>query len=150
MRTYFAQADLLAPRPVAFQQQTLVRFQDVDAAGVVFFPTLLAYMHDAYVAFLKAYGCDLPRVLAQKEWAAPLKHAQADFLSPLRFGDAVDVALVLGVCGQTSIQLGFRLAVAGEAAAVGQTVHVFVDPHGFRPIPVPAAIARAVQTLGAP
>ena len=69
MRTYFAQAELLASRPVAFQQQTLVRFQDVDAAGVVFFPTLLAYMHDAYVAFLKAHGCDLPRVLAQSPHA---------------------------------------------------------------------------------
>ena len=51
----FQRDDLLAA-PAGFTHRMLARFQDVDAAGIVFFARIFDYFHDAYVAFFAAHG----------------------------------------------------------------------------------------------
>jgi YbgC/YbaW family acyl-CoA thioester hydrolase len=131
-----------------FVERREVRFQDIDAAGIVFFPRLVEYLHDAYVAFLAARGCPLPPVLASGSWAAPIRHVEAEFLRPLRFGDSVEVALVGAAVRETEFTLGYRIAAGGRAAAIGRTLHVTVDRTSFRRIPLPEALAEALRTLG--
>jgi acyl-CoA thioesterase FadM len=55
---------------------------------------VLAYCHDVYVEFLAANDTPLPKVLEQRAWVAPIRHAEADYLKPLKFGDPVEVCLV--------------------------------------------------------
>lgn len=64
-----------------------VRFQDVDAAGVVFFARYFDLVHDAYAAFLESRGHPLASMFATPAWILPLRHAEADYLRPLRLGD---------------------------------------------------------------
>lgn len=156
----FSRAELLAA-PVGFSHELLVRFQDVDAAGIVFFARILDYCHDAYVAFLAAAGCPLDASLRESRWMAPLVHAEADFIKPLRFGDRVLVHLVAARVRESSYTVGYRLErpgqlsndalasgqIAGEAAAVGQTVHVVVDPRSFARAPLPEAMRSALIHL---
>ncbi len=123
----------------------VVRFQEVDAAGVVFFPTFLAYMHDAFVSWLDAAGTPLPDVIRERRWIAPIAECNAEFLRPLRFGDAVQVRVVLGAHGRSSMRLGYRVDRGEEPVAVGQTVHVCLSEG--RPTPLPDAITRAIAAL---
>ena len=156
----FSRAELL-DAPVGFSHELLVRFQDVDAAGIVFFARILDYCHDAYVAFLAAAGCPLDASLRESRWMAPLVHAEADFIRPLRFGDRVRVHLVAARVRESSYTVGYRLEragdpaggaadarapgpLAGEAVAVGQTVHVVVDPRSFARTPLPEAMRDAL------
>ncbi len=129
-----------------------MRFQDVDAAGLVFYPRVLEWFHDVYVAFLAAAGTPLPEVLAAKAWAAPLSHAEARYKKPLRFGDDVEIALVCAHVEATEATLGYRLARIddGTVAAIGQSSHVFVDPATFRRRPVPEPLRDALARLGTP
>lgn len=128
-------------------ERRAVAFQDVDAAGILFYPRFLVYMHDAYVSWLAAIGCPLPELLRQPSWIAPIASVQADFLRPLRFGDVVDVRLVLGQRGRSSFRVGFRIDRGEEPAAVGQTSHVvLVDG---RPAPLPERLAAGVEALQA-
>jgi YbgC/YbaW family acyl-CoA thioester hydrolase len=135
---------------VSFAVRRAVRFQDVDAAGLVFHPRVLEYFHDAFVEFLAAHGQRLDEVLQQARWGAPLRHAEADYLAPLRFGDEIEVALVKARLEQSEVRLDFRVTRArdDEVAAVGHTVHVFVDARTFRRRPVPDELRVAFESLG--
>lgn len=141
----------LLEAPAGFCHPLTARFQDVDAAGIVFYPRVLEYCHDAYVAFLAAHGHPLHQVLAERRWAAPLRHAEADYLRPIRFGDALEVLLVRARLEGSVLSLGYRLlpASGGAPLALAQTVHVFVDPVHFKRLEPPADLAAAFRRLGA-
>jgi YbgC/YbaW family acyl-CoA thioester hydrolase len=137
----FTRDELVAPARPLFAEPRLVRFQDVDAAGTIYFPRVLEYFADAYLGLLRAAGLDVPRMLRERSHAAPLKHAEADFLRPLFFGDEVIAEVVRARVGTTSVHFGHRLRKpAGEVCCVGQTTHVFVDGASFKPTPVPDAL----------
>jgi len=133
-----------------FTDVRTVRFQDIDAAGVVFFPRVLEYLHDAYMAFLKAQGFDLPRALRESQYGFPIAHAEADYLRPLTFGDAITVEIVAARVGDTSVTIGYRVRLVQNpqpVCALGQTVHVAIDRQSFRPCPLPDAF-RALFSPG--
>ena len=144
--TTFTRDELLVA-PARFAVQRGVRFQDVDAAGIVFYARFFDMFHDAYADYLAAYGSPLPEVIRARQWAAPLAHAEADFLAPLRFGDTVEVALVAGRLDGSRLSVGYRMTRGSVACAVGVTVHVFVDVASFKKIPPPAEAAAALAPL---
>lgn len=145
----FSGADLEGAEGVRFSERRPVRFQDVDAAGIIFYPRVLEYFSDAYIAMLRAAGFDLPNELARGTLAMPLVHAEADYLHPLRFGDAVDVEIVGVRVGSRSFTVGYRVRLtSGQIASTGQTVHVCLDRATFKPVAVPEGM-RAVLSGGA-
>ncbi len=145
----FDKKELKSLEASRFRHEISVRFQDVDAAGIVFFARVLDYMHDAYVSALSELGADLANVIRTRAFAAPLRHAEADYFSPLRFGDTVVVSIVAAHVEATEIVLGYQVThkTGGNVTAVGQTVHTFVDPKTFQRIPVPDAIAEGFGAL---
>lgn len=144
--TLFTTDELCAEGAPLHAQERSVRFQDVDAAGTIYFPRVLEYFADAYLGLLEAAGLDVPGMLRDRTLAAPLRHAEADYLRPLFFGDAVQVEVFRARLGTTSVHFGHRLRDrAGRVAAVGQTIHVFVDGRTFTPAPVPEALRRFLE-----
>jgi len=142
--------DDLKLRPLnAFAERRSVRFQDVDAAGIIFYPRLLEYFHDAYVSFLAAVGTPLPEVLRSGRWLSPVRHAEADYFRPLRFGDEVEVALVRAHLEPTEVTLGYRVARSDsdEVCVVGQVVHTFLDAATFRRTDIPELLSAAYRAL---
>lgn len=140
MKSDWLESKSLAAAAVRFSHPLSVRFQDVDAAKVVFFARLFDYFHDAYVAFLDEGGLPLHGVLARGEWGAPLRHAEADFLAPIHFGDLLDVGIVGAALGEGRYTLGYRLSVVksartkvGTVVAVGHTHHVVIGGDLDRP-----------------
>lgn len=125
----------------------MVRFQDVDAAGVVFYARVFDYFHDAYVSFLRAAGAPLEDALRSGAWAAPLRHAEADYRQPLRFGQAVTVTLVAADVGDSEYAIRYRIDADGDVACEGSTTHVSVDPGTFRRRPIPDPLRAALQRL---
>jgi len=147
----FTRDDLKARPTNAFAEQRRVRFQDVDAAGIIFYPRLLEYFHDTYVSFLSAAGTPLVEVLRSGVWLSPVRHAEAYYFRPLRFGDEVEVALVRAHVEPTEVALGYRIARTGsdEVCAVGQVVHTFLDAVSFRRTDIPDDLLRAYGALQA-
>jgi len=136
--------------PVGAPYEHVVRFQDVDAAGIVFFPKILEYFHDAYVAFLRAEGIPLEEAMAAKRWAAPIRSSEAHFLRPLRFGDPVTTALVRVRLSGSDLEIGYRTAHSGgEAAAVGVTRAVFVDWATFKRAEPPEDVRKVFARVEA-
>ena len=135
-----------------FSWPMIVPFQDIDAAGIVFFARIFDYFHDAYVACLDARGISLPAVMAHGEWGAPLAHAEADYTRPMRFGDRVRAEITAADIGQTSLTVHHRIVTDDADAKLvctGKTVHVFIDRKTFRPRAVPDEV-RAGFSVQAP
>ncbi len=144
------ESDELRDRPAgSFALERDVRFQDVDAAGIVFYPRVLEYFSDAFIAFLNHNGARLPEVLQERRWGAPLQHAEADYFKPLRYGDRIEVAMVRCRLEPTAVSVGYRVArlADGVVTGIGQTVHVFVEMSGFKRCPVPEELAEAFSRL---
>jgi 1,4-dihydroxy-2-naphthoyl-CoA hydrolase len=145
----FDRDELKLSRLHAFVDNRLIRFQDVDAAGIIFYPRVLEMFHDVYVAFLAFAGAPLPEVLRTGTWIAPVRHAEADYFKPLRFGDAVAVEICRAHLSETEATLGYRIARAdgGEVCVVGQVVHTFVDRATFKRTPIPDPVRLALEHL---
>jgi 1,4-dihydroxy-2-naphthoyl-CoA hydrolase len=120
-----------------------VRLHDIDAAGVMFYGHLFRYAHDAYEWLMGALGFPLEGLI-HDGCRLPLVHAEADYLLPLRHGEAIGVQLEMATLGESSFTLvyGF-LDEAGILRARVRTVHVHLAPDGQRAAPLPEAL-RAV------
>jgi YbgC/YbaW family acyl-CoA thioester hydrolase len=145
----FERDDLKLSRPHAFVESRAIRFQDIDAAGIIFYPRILEMFHDAYGAFLAFAGCPLPEVLQSGTWLAPVRHAEADYFKPMRFGDPVTVEICRAHLSESEATLGYRIARApgGEVCVVGQVVHTFVNRATFKRTPIPEPVRRALEHL---
>ncbi|HHN74384.1 MAG TPA: acyl-CoA thioesterase [Acidobacteria bacterium] len=144
----FSREELLAAPPAKWSWPLRVRLQDVDAAGVVFFARYLEFFHDALMAYLDEQGFDLPRLLEEGEVLAPVKHAEADYLRPLRFGQRCAVEVLAAKVETTQVTVAYRLRLEdGTIAAVGQSVHVAVDARSFERRELPDGIASALECL---
>jgi 1,4-dihydroxy-2-naphthoyl-CoA hydrolase len=144
-RPAFTDEELRSDGPARHVEARMVRFQDIDAAGIVFYPRVLEYFSDAYIAMLLARGYDLPASLAKGGVGVPLVHAEADYLHPLRFGDAMSIeVLAAKVGGSSSFTIGYRVRSGERIAAVGQTVHVCIDRSTFKSCPIPGEIRAAI------
>jgi YbgC/YbaW family acyl-CoA thioester hydrolase len=123
-----------------------VRFHDVDPAGIVFFARIFQYAHDAYEVWLRAIGFPLDPPIVERGYGLPLVHAEADFHSPIRLGQEVQVAISVAVVGTSSYTLSSNLSLAnGTVLAVVRTVHVCMDPGTGRSRPLPDSFREAIQ-----
>jgi YbgC/YbaW family acyl-CoA thioester hydrolase len=144
----FSREDLVHAEPTELARSRVVRFQDVDAAGVVFFARTLEYFHDAFIELLAERGHDWSTELASGI-VAPLKHVEADYLAPLRFGDRLRVELVRAHLEPTQVTVGHRLVRERDSrvAAVGQSVHVAVEAGTFERVEWPIGLARIFERI---
>lgn len=149
----FERDRLREARGGSFALQRAIRFQDVDAAGIIFYPRAFDLCHDVYVEFLAHAGQPL-HVALTGPWVAPIRHAEADYIRPLRFGDQVEIALVAAHLGPsvppTEVTLGFRISTlpSHEVHVLVQSVHTFVTRERFQRTPVPEAIIVALDAAG--
>lgn len=69
--------------------------------------------------------------------------------APLSFPETVEVALRVEALGNSSVRYALALFSKGQdqAAADGCFAHVYVDRDSRRPVPIPAEIRGALQTL---
>lgn len=123
-----------------------LRFQDADAAGILFYARLFDIFHDAYVCFLEELGRPLWKSIETSDTMIPLVHAEADYLSPLRFGDPIKVAIGVKRLGKKSFTLQYSVnrQEDGRMAATGETVHVAVDRENFQSVILPKGLQQAL------
>jgi 1,4-dihydroxy-2-naphthoyl-CoA hydrolase len=117
-----------------------VRFQDVDAAGVLFFGRIYDYCHQAYEELWVAAGVDRAWIFSGADFLIPIAHSEADYKAPLRHGERVDVRVDVTHVGRASFHLAYRVTGPngdGDLRATAKTVHAFVARETMRPIPIP-------------
>jgi 1,4-dihydroxy-2-naphthoyl-CoA hydrolase len=114
-----------------------VRLKDTDAAGVLYFASLLVFAHETFEAFLDARGLPLGRLLAGADYALPVVHCEADYRRRVGVGDLLTVEMTVGEAGESSFALEYALRRDGEAVGTCRIVHASVDRETFRSVSLP-------------
>ncbi len=124
---------------MAFTTSILVRFGDLDPAGIAYYPNLVNFLHVALEDFFAGHvGRPYPEVFQQEGLALPTARVEMDFLSPVRFGDRVEMTVVVEHVGRTSLRMRYEGRVDGRSVFIARSTMVAVGTDGtFTPQPVP-------------
>lgn len=121
-----------------------VRFRDLDALGHVNNAVYLTYLEVARAAYFSRL---------EPDWVGKghfiLARAEVDFLRPILLQDPVEVGVRVVRLGRSSFDMEYLVLAAGEEAARGKTVQVWLE--GGRPAPLPQEVrARIAVVEGRP
>ncbi|MFM6756996.1 MAG: acyl-CoA thioesterase, partial [Dolichospermum sp.] len=109
---------------MAFTYYYTVRFQDTDAAGVVYFANVLRICHEAYEASLATSGVNLKSFFTNSPLAFPIVHANVDFLRPISCGDNLVISLFLEKIGVDKFEISYEITIDEVMVAKAITRHV--------------------------
>jgi acyl-CoA thioester hydrolase len=124
-----------------FSHRLEVRFRDCDAMGHTNNAVYLTYLEQARFAHWRSlwgFGNartdpDLPGVI--------LARVEADYKRPSRYGDTLEVRLVVAAIGRTSFRYDYEIVdERGQTVLTAKTVQVMYDYAAGRPVPIPDPI----------
>ena len=126
-----------------------VRFGDTDAAGVMHFPQLLHWCHEAYEESLERFGIAAAEVFptpgSSPSTALPIVHCRADFFKPLVCGDPLAIALEPRRLDPSCFEIHYRFSSDGTAVAEGLTRHLAISVSQRERCALPALINRWLE-----
>jgi 1,4-dihydroxy-2-naphthoyl-CoA hydrolase len=115
-----------------------VRFQDVDAGGVLFFGRIYDYCHQAYEEMIGSEGIDRAHYFARAEYLVPIAHSEADYRKPILHGERIQVRIDVTRVGRASFTLRYHVTgTDGDLRVEASTAHAFVNRGTMKPIPIP-------------
>ena len=129
-----------------------VHFEDVDAAGIVFFARYLNFCHEAMENFFTEVEGGYAGMITVRRVGLPAVHIEIDYTLPLRYGNAVDIETDVTHIGNSSVTLRYRFVMADTRKSVAVIRHTCVvcDLHGPTKIPIPTDIMAILQANRAP
>ena len=131
---------------MAYVQNVPVRFDDVDYARIVYYPKLFSYCHWVFEDFFQEeLGIPYSEMLMKRRVGFPTVSAEADFKSPLRFGDTCRVVMETTYLGRRTITSAYRLELAGSGTvcAEAEIVTVSIDMGSFQSVDMPEDVRAA-------
>ena len=127
------------------EEQITIRFADADPAGVVFYPRAIALAHSVVEDLIRHSPLGWDAWFASPTHVAPLRHAEADFLRPMKAGDIFTARAVVESTGTTSVTFLVEFSdPAGRTTARVRTVHVLINKLSGAPIPLTGEILSAL------
>jgi 4-hydroxybenzoyl-CoA thioesterase len=125
---------------VAFTSIQPIRFDDVDGAGIVYYPRFLHLCHAAFEDFFNAAApFSYPTMIKDRRLGFPTVHIDANFRAPLSYGDTAVVTLAVANIGTSSMVLTYRIHRKRDSVlsfeAVIKTVLINLDSQKSTPLP---------------
>lgn len=111
---------------MAVVYERAVRFEEVDAAGIVFFARFLNWCHEAMERFFDGVAGGYVGLITKRRVGFPAVHVTADWKSPLRYGDVVRIETTVLKVGTTSATFRYVLTRTADGAHVATIEHVTV------------------------
>jgi len=112
---------------MAFIYYYTVRFEDTDAAGVVYFANILRICHESYEVSLAASGINIKSFFTNPSVAFPIVHANVDFLRPMYCGDNLMISLLAEKIGLDKFEITYEMIIDEVIVARAITRHVCID-----------------------
>jgi 4-hydroxybenzoyl-CoA thioesterase/acyl-CoA thioester hydrolase len=119
-----------------FIYRRMIQFADTDMAGIAHFSSLLRMMEEAEHAFLRSRGMSVASERERDSVGWPRVNVQADFHSPARFQETLDVAVTIAEIAPKAVTYAFALTCDGRKIASGRFTAVYCKvedgPNGRR------------------
>jgi len=121
-----------------------MRWGDMDALGHVNNTVYFRYMEQTRIEWVEAM---FPSRGGPATLSFVIVNASCTFLVPLVYPGDVEVRMLLGELGRTSIGSFYEIAVEGEIYAEGAAKMVWIDSATGRPEPLPVVISAPLRAL---
>jgi 1,4-dihydroxy-2-naphthoyl-CoA hydrolase len=128
---------------MSFIYQRTVRFQDTDAAGVVYFANTLAMCHEAYEESLIAAGIEVWKFFSASAIALPIVHAEASYRHPAFCGDRHEIVLTPVSTSHHGFEIRYEIYGEGDRDRLisqALTRHVCINPVSRERQPLPQQV----------
>ncbi len=124
-----------------------VRFEEVDAAQIVFFPRFLSYCHEAMEALFDGVDGGYVHLIRDRKIGVPAVHIECDFKHPLRYGDVARIETTVAKLGRTSVSFRYAIMRASDGTPVATITHVCAvsDLVLLKAIPIPDDVRAALE-----
>ncbi len=131
-----------------FQTKIEVRFADVDAAGLAFYPRILKMLHLAFERlFEERFGISYADVIQKDALGFPTVHLEVDFEAPLRFGDVAEGEIAVERVGVKSVTVRYRVRRGGVLCVEARSTVVSVRVQENAPVPLPEKYRRWFEAV---
>ena len=130
-----------------FTTTIIVRFGDVDSAGIVYYPRYAHYLHIGMERFFAdVVGIDYAELTVNRKFGLPTVRLEIDFKEPFRYGDRIEMEIEIGNLGTTSVEWLYTLRSEGEEGvrARARTVTVASDLERIEKVAVPAWLRESL------
>lgn len=133
-----------------FRYNRIIRLQETDATGVLYFAEQLKIALEAFEDFLIHKGFSLNQLI-ESPYLMPVVHAEADYFAPLKVGDRVNISVALHRLGEKSFTLHYVFHDPVRAIDVGTVtlIHVTVDGKTRSSLPIPESILLLLHEIDA-
>ena len=132
-----------------FVYHRVVRLEDTDAAGVVYFANVLSICHEAYEAALAIAGVDLKAFFSGRPIAVPIVHASIDLRSPMFCGEEYEISVAPTQLNASKFEVRYRIGRPIERSdqddarmTQALTVHVAIDAATRTRADLPASLIQ--------
>ena len=135
---------------VAFTSIQKIRFDDVDGAGIVYYPQFFHLCHAAFEDFFdSAAPVSYPQLLGERRLGFPTVAIQSEFHAPLSYGDVAIVELSVSEIGNSSLKLGYDIRRKRDGALCfhGDITTVLVNLDTLKPVGNRSGVAYHSRTV---
>ena len=135
---------------MAFTFDLPVHYGSIDYARIVYYPQFLHFCHVTMEEMFGAVvGVSYADALQKEKVGYPTVKSEADFVSPVAYGETLRMSLSVERMGKSSIDFLYegRRSSDGELAFRVRNVQVAVDMDAWQSKPIPEHHRRAFETL---
>ena len=130
-----------------YRIEEYVRWEDIDAAGIINYQAYLRFFALAEAELLRSAGLPYRFLFDTLGLWLPRVHVECDFRRPVRLDDLLAVEAYFSRVGRTSLRLDFQVTRRDrpdEVVATGRYALVCVRQGDFTPVPVPEELRRRI------
>lgn len=140
-----------APAAPTFTVEQLVRFDDCDPAGIVYYPRYFCMINAVVEDWWAHLGQPWHELIPQRRIVTPVSHLESVFLRPSQMGDRLHFHLSVEAVSRSSLRLHHRVVGPDglERFRVRQRM-VCVSTEGNRPPAAWPADIKAILTQWLP
>lgn len=127
-----------------------IRFDDVDGAGIVYYPKFFHLCHAAFEDFFDtAAPISYPALIRERRRGFPTVAIESQFSAPLAYGDTAIVELAVRHVGRSSVRLHFEIRRKRDARLcfTADITTVFMDLDEKRSVPLDDDLRRIFEGM---
>lgn len=110
-----------------FGYERSIRFHEVDAAGLLFFPHFQLYAHEAMERLFDPLEGGYARLILERRIGLPAVAVRSEFRAPLRYGDSAVVETRVARLGNRSLTLRYRFVRGKDGVVAAEIEHTVVS-----------------------
>lgn len=121
-----------------------VYYEDTDLGQIVYYANYLKFIERGRSEWLRAAGVDQQRLLDEAHLAFVVRRVEADYLSPARFDDQLEVVTTLEQASGPRVTVSQAVERDGKVLFQARVTVICVDLRTMRPHRLPEAVRAAL------